>query len=179
MPDVVEVASSGRARCRACGKQLEKGTLRFGERAPNPFADEEGSEVTYWFHVDCAAYRRSERFVTLTPEQLADIPDAQTLMEHAKLGATHHRVPRIAGLEHAKSGRAKCRHCKETIDSGALRIPLTFWEEGRMGASGFVHLTCAKAYFETSEIMPWLRFTAHDEAHANVDEITKVLGTPL
>lgn len=180
MTDVIETANTGRAKCRACQKQLEKGALRFGEKAPNPFAaDDEGGEVTYWFHVDCAAYRRSERFVMLTTEQLADVPDAERLMEIAKLGTAHPRVPRIAGLEHAKSGRAKCRHCKEAIESGALRILLTFWEEGRMAPSGFLHLGCATAYFETPEIMPWLRFTAHDETHANADVITKQLGAPL
>ncbi|MBC7795029.1 MAG: hypothetical protein H7Z43_15090 [Clostridia bacterium] len=175
---VLEIASSNRSKCRACGTQLEKGVLRFGERAPNPFGDG-GGELTYWFHPDCAAYRRSEIFVKLTPEDLAEVPEGGKLMERAQTGVSHRRVPRIAGLEHSKSGRAKCRQCKEAIATSTLRILLTWWEEGRMAAMGFLHLGCATAYFETREIMPWLRFTAHDETHANAEEIMRALGVPL
>lgn len=159
MADVIEVASSGRAKCRACNKPIAKGEQRFGEKVPNPFAEGE-AELTYWFHVPCAAYRRCERFVTLTPEQLEGIPDAAALKERAEFGVKHHRLPRIAGLEHAKSGRAKCRHCKETIEAQVQRIVLGFWEEGRFGPMGFVHLTCAAAYFETEEFQPWLEHAA-------------------
>ncbi len=155
MADVIEVASSGRAKCRGCTKPIVKDELRFGERVPNPFAEGE-AELTYWFHVPCAAYRRCERFVTLTPTQLEDVPDAALLKERAELGVKHHRLPRIDGIERAKSGRAKCKHCKETIDAGLPRIKLAFWEEGRFGPMGFVHLTCAPAYFETKEIAPWI-----------------------
>ena len=176
MADVVEVASSGRAKCRGCTKPIAKGELRFGERAPNPFADGEEVELTYWFHVACAAYRRCERFVTLTPEQLEGIPDVAVLKERAELGVAHHRVPRIDGLERAKSGRAKCKHCKETIDAGLARIKLGFWEEGRFGPMGFVHLTCAPAYFETKEITPWLVHASPEESAEMADDVKAALA---
>lgn len=178
MADVVEVASSGRAKCRGCTKPIAKGELRFGEKVPNPFAegDEEGGvELTYWFHVACAAYRRCERFVTLTPEQLADIPEATLLKERAELGVKHHRLPRITRIERAKSGRAKCRHCKEVIEAGLPRIVLGFWEEGRFGPSGFVHLTCAKAYFETEAITPWLMHADPEGTAAMAEDIGAAL----
>lgn len=178
MADVIEIATSGRAKCRACGKPTAKDERRFGERAPNPFAEGE-AQLTYWFHVACAAYRRCERFVTLEPEQLAGIADAERLRSVAQLGAAHHRLPRIAGLEHAKSGRAKCRHCRETIEAKALRIILTFWEEGRFAPMGFVHMTCASGYFETTEVMPWLRFVAADEANDNAVAIAEALAGPI
>jgi hypothetical protein len=174
MPDIIDIASSGRAKCRACTKVIAKGEQRFGERVPNPFAEGE-AELTYWFHVPCAAYRRCERFVALTPEQLADIPDAALLKERAEFGVAHDRLPRIAGLERAKSGRAKCRHCKEVIEAQVPRIILGFWEEGRFGPMGFVHLTCSVAYFETRDIEPWLTFVAPEAAANMAEEIAKAL----
>jgi hypothetical protein len=170
MADVIETASTGRAKCRACGKPTAKGELRFGERVPNPFAEGE-AELTYWFHVPCAAYRRCERFVTLTPEQLAGVPEAVALRARAEFGVAHHRLPRITGLERAKSGRAKCRHCKEVIAAQAPRIALGFWEDGRFGPMGFVHLTCAPAYFETREFRPWLEQVAPDAVRELDSEI--------
>lgn len=175
MTDVVEVASSGRAKCRGCTKPIAKDDLRFGERVPNPFAEGE-AELTYWFHVKCAAYRRCERFVTLTPEQLAGIPDADLLKERAELGVAHHRLPRIEGLERAKSGRAKCKHCKETIEAQVPRIILAFWEEGRFGPMGFVHLTCAPAYFETRALLPWLDHAAPEATAALASEVGAALA---
>jgi hypothetical protein len=176
MADVIEVASSGRAKCRGCTKPIAKGDLRFGERVPNPFAEGE-AELTYWFHVQCAAYRRCERFVTLAPEQLEAIPDAAALKERAEFGVAHHRLPRIDGLERAKSGRAKCKQCKETIDAQVPRIVLAFWEEGRFGPMGFVHLTCAPAYFETRAIEPWLRHAAPAAMAELAGEISAALAS--
>ena len=58
MPHTIEPATSGRAKCRGCGQAIAKEELRFGERLPNPFADD--SEMTLWFHIPCAAYKRPE-----------------------------------------------------------------------------------------------------------------------
>ncbi len=174
MADIVEVASSGRAKCRGCTKPIAKDELRFGERVPNPFAEGE-AELTYWFHVTCAAYRRCERFVTLTPEQLEGIPDATVLKERAELGVAHHRLPRIDGLERAKSGRATCKQCKQAIEAQAPRIKLAFWEEGRFGPMGFVHLTCAPAYFETAAIRPWLEHAAPEATSEMANDVHAAL----
>jgi hypothetical protein len=62
MPHTIERASSGRAKCRGCGQAIPKDTLRLGERLPNLFADD-GGEMTHWYHVACAAYRRPEAFL--------------------------------------------------------------------------------------------------------------------
>ena len=62
MPHVIEPAPSGRASCRGCGGKIPNGSLRFGECLPNPYADE-GGEMTHWFHLPCAAYRRPEPFL--------------------------------------------------------------------------------------------------------------------
>ncbi|MBI5508927.1 MAG: hypothetical protein HY903_09255 [Deltaproteobacteria bacterium] len=155
MTDVLEAAVTNRARCRGCGLAIQKGTLRFGERVPNPYGEGE-DETTYWFHVPCAARRRPERFAALDAAALAPLPDGPALQALAQRGATHHRLARIAGVERARSGRAKCRHCKEAIAAGTRRIVLTIWQQARFVPMGFVHSACAAAYFGTAAIEPWL-----------------------
>jgi ATP-dependent DNA ligase len=59
----------------------------------------------------------------------------------------------VNGAERATSGRAKCRSCRETIAKDTWRIPLVYWEEGRFEASGFVHSSCVREYFGTTEIL--------------------------
>src|SRR5262245_58246039 len=70
MPHVFEPASSGRAKCRGCGNQIEKGTLRFGERIPNPYAE---GETTLWFHPVCAAYKRPEAMLETLEQEKGNV----------------------------------------------------------------------------------------------------------
>lgn len=149
MPHTIEPAASGRAKCRGCGKPIPKGELRFGERLPNPFAD---GEMTIWFHLVCSAYKRPESLDEVLQDAPPDIADIDTLRRIVAFGLEHHRVARIGFIEKAPSGRARCRQCRETIDKDDWRIPLLFFEEGMFNASGFVHLDCATAYFETADI---------------------------
>ena len=146
---VFEPAPTGRSKCRACGQAIERGTLRFGERLPNPFAD--GSEMTLWFHPMCAACKRPESLLRALGETPDAVPDRDQLERIAKGGVEHERLARIDGAERAASAQAKCRHCREPIARGAWRIRLAFWEEGRFSAGGYVHLDCRRAYFETDD----------------------------
>jgi hypothetical protein len=150
MPHVFEPAASGRSKCRGCKQPLAKGELRFGERLPNPFAD---GEVTHWFHPMCAAYKIPQELVDGLAAATTEIPHREKLEAAANFGLTHHRVPRIDGAERSPSSQARCRNCKETIEKGAWRIRLVFHEEGNFAPSGFIHLSCRNAYFETGDIL--------------------------
>lgn len=156
MPHVLEYATSGRAKCRGCDTKLEKGELRFGERRPNTFGD---GEMTLWFHVICAAFRRPEPFIEYLDSDEApdvsadDLVHTRGLRPAAEQGLKHHRLPRLQLVSRAPTGRARCRHCRELIEKDAWRIGLSFFEEHRFNPSGFIHAGCAHAYFETREIM--------------------------
>lgn len=159
MPHVLEPAASGRAKCRGCARSIEQGALRFGERQPNAFGE---GEMTLWFHLDCAAYKRPEPLLELLatpPDAAAQLqPDALArLRAAAEHGIAHRRLPRIDGAERAATGRARCRHCRELIERGEWRIPLVFFEEYRFAPSGFVHAACVPAYFETSDVLARVR----------------------
>jgi hypothetical protein len=153
MPHVFERASTGRAKCRGCGQPIARGDLRFGERLPNPFAD---GEMIAWFHPLCAAYKRPETMLEALAEAHEELAE-RTMLERAARGSTaQRRLVRIDGAEKARTGQAKCRHCREPIERGSWRIRLAFWEEGRFTPGGFVHLDCRKLYFETEDILEQL-----------------------
>lgn len=146
MPHVFEPATSGRSKCRGCGRSIEKAELRFGERMENPFA--EAAELTLWFHPMCAAYKRPQAMIDALASS-AGIAGAEELERAARASLASNRLQRIDGAELAKGGQAACRHCKEPIAKGTWRIRLVWFEEGRFNPSGFIHLGCARAYFET------------------------------
>jgi len=174
MPHLIESAKTGRAKCRACGKPIAAGALRFGERVPNPFADD-GGETTHWFHVPCAAFTRPEAFLLTLPSITDPLPDREHLEQAAQAGVAHRRLPRVAGAGRASSGRAVCRHCKETIAKDNWRIALAYYEEGRFAPSGFIHLGCAREYLETTDVLDRVRNFSPDLTDADAEEILREL----
>ena len=149
MAHIIEPAASGRAKCRGCGQAIAKGELRFGERLPNPFADD--GDMTLWFHILCAAYKR--------PESIGEVIDGSGVEDEASLkkiiefGIEHRRVARVNGIQKAPSARARCRSCREPIAKGDWRIPLVYFDDGMFSASGYVHVGCVAEYFETTDIV--------------------------
>ena len=168
MPHVIEPAPTGRAKCRGCGEKIAEGELRFGESLPNPFAE---GETTHWFHPECGAYKRPQPFLEMLAARTEPIPDGERLKAEAEKGIALHRLPRCSGAERAASGRAACRSCKKPIEKGAWRIPLVFWEEGQFSPAGFIHLPCAQAYFETTELLPRLKRFAPGLCDLDLQEI--------
>jgi hypothetical protein len=150
----IEPASSARAKCRGCGERIGAGELRFGESLPNPFAE---GEMTLWFHLDCAAFKRPEPFLEALEARGEPLEDRERLATEARLGLTHRRLPRVDGAGLAPTGRAQCRSCRAPIDKGAWRIALVFYEEGRFEPSGFIHARCALAYLETTDVLRRVR----------------------
>ena len=187
MAHVIEPAASSRAKCRGCDGKIEQGALRFGERQPNAFGD---GEMTLWFHLDCAAYKRPEALLELLGAAPAlasalNADEAARLKTIAQLGVAHRRLPRIDGGERAATGRARCRHCRELVERGDWRIPLVFFEEYRFAPAGFVHAACARGYFGTAAVLdrvrhfnPELDDAAAAELAATIDAGAPESGTP-
>jgi hypothetical protein len=171
--DVIEPASSGRASCRGCGANIDKDALRFGERVPNAFGE---GEASLWFHVRCAAFRRPEKLAACLAEATIDLPDREELARLAQEGIAHHRLPRLTRLERSKSGRAKCRHCQQTIDKGVWRFVLEIWEEARFTPIGFAHVTCSTDYFGLKPLMPRLVGWQPELTEEERREVAALLG---
>lgn len=172
---MIEVASSGRAKCRACGRAIGKGELRFGERGPNPFGE---GEATYWFHLRCAACKRAEAARESLEALPEDTAERDVLVAIARRGVEHPKLPRFAGVQRSPSNRARCRHCRETIDKGLFRITLDWWEDGRFGGAGYVHAACAAAYFgATDDLDTRMRWLDPEISDDDVAAAMREIGT--
>ncbi|HXK19206.1 MAG TPA: PARP-type zinc finger-containing protein, partial [Polyangiaceae bacterium] len=78
MPDSIQAAPSGRAKCRGCGNAIAKGELRFGETGPNAFGE---GEATSWFHLACAALMRPEKLEPVLSSFSEELPERDWLGE--------------------------------------------------------------------------------------------------
>jgi hypothetical protein len=173
VPDTITPAPTARSKCRGCGKTIDKGALRFGEADVNPFGE---GETQRWFHLECAALKRPERFGAAL-DSATEVPERDKLGELVKSGLEHPRLVRILRAERAPSGRAHCRHCREIIDKGALRVALEIWEDGRFSPMGSIHARCAPSYFETRELMPRLRHHSPELPAKELTELTELIAT--
>ena len=156
MAHIIERAASGRAKCRGCEERIARGDLRFGERRPNPYADD-GGEMMHWFHVPCGALMRPEPFLEALLASDEGIDRREWLEREARRGVEHRRVSRARGAGRASSGRSTCRQCRETIAKDSWRIALAYYEDGRFAPSGFIHVRCASPYLETIDVIERLR----------------------
>jgi hypothetical protein len=160
VPHIFERAPTSRAKCRVCGGAIATGEWRFGERLPNPYSEDQDVEMTHWFHVACAAFKRPEPFVAALEGASGQTPtlDGLALFEHeARLGLAHRRLARVDAASRAPSSRATCRACKEKIEKGTWRIALVWYEDSRFVPAGYIHLGCAPSYLETTAVMVRLR----------------------
>jgi Poly(ADP-ribose) polymerase and DNA-Ligase Zn-finger region len=168
-------AVSGRSKCRACGRAIPTGEMRFGELSPNPYGE---GESTYWYHLHCAACARPEPLLTSLTVTTEDIPERAWLQKKAEEGVAHPRLPRLAHAERSPSGRARCRHCRHFIEQGAWRLALHMFEEVRFAPIGFVHLTCGGAYFETRDLLDRIVRLTPDLSSEDMSELDRLLAEP-
>jgi len=150
-----------------------EGELRFGEALPNPFGE---GDATYWFHLACGACMRPEKFGPVLEAQAPPAPDADWLKKAVEVGLAHRRLPRLARVERAPSGRATCRSCREVIEKGAFRIALQMFEDGRFSPIGSIHVECSQGYFDTKDILDRMRKLTPSLTDADAEELTRLLA---
>jgi len=173
VPDSIQAAPTGRAKCRGCGNAIAKGELRFGETGPNSFGE---GEATSWFHLACAALMRPEKLLPVVEATTGELAERAWLEEAARFGVEHRRLPRLVRAERASSGRAHCRSCRELIAKGDWRFALQMFEEGRPNAIGTIHVTCAEAYFGTADVLSRVRRLSPDLSDADLADLEKALS---
>ena len=175
MAHVIEPAATGRAKCRGCGAPIEQGTLRFGERIANVFG---GRDSTLWFHLQCAAFKRPESLLLVLADARLSDTEAVRLRADAERSIAHRRLPRIAGADVAPGARARCRHCREMIVKDEWRIPLAIFAEGAFHSRGFVHVRCARDYFEAPDdiVVERVRKFAAGLTERDVEAIRRALA---
>jgi poly(ADP-ribose) polymerase-like protein len=176
MPHAFEIAPSGRAKCRGCGRAIQRGELRFGERLPNPYAE---GEMTLWFHPRCAAFKRPEPLLETLAESPEAVLDREDLERAARGTLAHRRLRRVDGAERAPTGQARCRSCREPIERGTWRIRLAFYEDGRFSSGGFIHLSCHAVYFEASDALDSVLHFSPDLDERERDDLRRAYRAAL
>jgi hypothetical protein len=172
MPHVIEEAPSGRAKCRACQNKIAKGELRFGEKVPNPFGE---GEASHYYHLICAADRRPNEFKETLDSCELELDNREALTAASQRGIDHRRLQRAARAERASSGRARCRHCREVIPKGELRIALEYIEDGMLSAGGFIHVGCSQDYFGTTALLSRMVRTSSKLDQNDFEELGRTL----
>lgn len=127
-PYVIEGARSSRSKCKTCRKKIDKGVLRLGVLIEGPYG------IGYlWHHLTCAAKRRLDDVEAAfeaeawnnakePPENVPGLEELRKLNEEAEEKRQSRK--RLPYSEVDPSGRAKCKHCGETISKGSLRVVL-------------------------------------------------------
>ena len=89
VPDSIQAAPSGRAKCKGCGGAIAKGELRFGETGPNTYGE---GEATAWFHLACAALMRPEKVGPVLEATTDELPERAWLTQTVGFGLEHRRL---------------------------------------------------------------------------------------
>lgn len=151
-PFIIEGARSSRAKCKICRRKIDKDTLRLGVLIEGPYG-----QGYLWYHLRCAAKKQFEKVeeayrleswnnAKQPPEKVPALDDLRKL----KLADDDKKKERktIPYTEADPSGRAKCKHCDQTIEKGSMRIVLgrevEFGGVVRVGPVN-VHPRCAAA----------------------------------
>jgi Poly(ADP-ribose) polymerase and DNA-Ligase Zn-finger region len=164
MAETIEVAKTGRARCRSCRQAIEKGSLRFGEEQPSAFA--EGMQWA-WHHLACGAQKRPVQVRAALATFEGEVPSREEL---EGLLAEADKSPTVFPYaERASTGRSKCLHCREPIEKGALRIATE--REVELGgaaraSAGYLHPACANEFLGAEDLLGTVRSNSRglDEA---------------
>jgi len=173
VPDSIQPAPTGRAKCKGCGNAIAKAELRFGETGPNSYGE---GEATTWFHLACAALMRPDKLLPVVEASTDEVPERDWLLETARFGIEHPRLARLVRAERASSGRAHCRSCRELIGKGEWRFALQTFEEGRATPLGTIHASCAQAYFGSADVLSRVERLTPDLSADDVASLKQALA---
>jgi len=174
MAETIEIAKTGRSRCRTCRQTIEKGALRFGEEQPSAFTD--GLQWV-WHHLTCAAGKKPVQVRAALASFEGEVPNRAEIEAAMAEGDKTATVYPYA--ERATTGRSKCLHCKEPIEKGALRIATEReLEAGGMARPGvgYLHPACASEYLEREDVLAVVRENSRGLNEADVAELEEQLA---
>lgn len=173
MLDVIEIATSSRAKCGVCRKAIAKGEHRFVEKVLDPYEDDEYALLSY--HLQCAAEKRPFKLSPILARHKAELPDRACLEATIKVACPRQLLERVLYANRAPTGRAKCQHCRTPIEKNALRLVVALDDPLHAGTA-FVHATCARAYVGTERLAAHLKARSAKLSKADWTELRRLIG---
>jgi len=175
MGHVIEVAKTGRAKCRKCKQAIAKDELRFGEEAVNAFAPDGG--MTYrWYHLACAATACPAELGQSLAAHDGEIPDRAALEQQIAEGKRKQKPKTFPFAERAPSGRSTCIECERKIEKDELRIAIereietgSFMSRG----AGYLHPACAVSHLGDDALAEKIR---GNSTQLSPEELEQVVG---
>ena len=186
MAHMVELAKSGRARCRACSEGIQKGEVRFGEEVQNAFS-ESGGTTFHWHHLRCAAKKKPWQLREALRAFTGEVPDREEVERIIDENEAKQKPSTFPYAEHAPTGRSHCGECHDTIEKGALRIATPREQDGPAPmmmppTPRYYHVQCARAVLpgDPENVAGQVRQNSRGLSAADLDEILAALraGTP-
>lgn len=184
--DIIEVAKSGRAKCRSTGEKIPKGSLRFGEAFVNTFSSS-GSISYRWHFLEAAAKKFPLKVKKALEAFDGEVPNREAIdkiIEEAGAKKKKTEAKKPGGFpyaDRAPTGRASCIVSGEKIPKGAVRFAIereidtgSFVRKG----PGYMLGTQVKAYCE-EEGLDYDEFVASVKANSRVvteDEIDEAIA---
>jgi poly [ADP-ribose] polymerase len=172
--ETIEVAKSGRSRCRVCRQPIDKGALRFGEEQQSAFA--EGMQWV-WHHLPCAAKKKPAQLRSALTSYAGEVPDRAALEQ--VLAESDKTATVFPYAERASTGRSTCLQCRQPIEKGALRVAtereLELGGMPRSGA-GYLHPRCAPERLQRADLMEALRRNSRGLVEVDFDELARQLS---
>ena len=174
MTQVIEVAKTGRARCRTCRQTIDKGALRFGEEQPSAFSDE---MQMAWHHLACAARKKPAEVREALSQFPGEVPGRDEIEK--LLAGADESAAAFPHAERAPTGRSSCLQCREPIAKGALRVAVQRAVDvagmARMGA-GYLHPGCAPEYTGADDLLALLLKNSRKLGEADREELARALS---
>lgn len=174
MAETIEVAKTGRARCRICREPIEKGALRYGEEQPSAFA--EGMQWV-WHHLACAAKKRPVQLRSALDAFAGEVPERATL--EALIAGADETATVFPYAERASTGRSRCLQCREPIEKGALRVATERdleYSAMQRTSTGYLHPQCAAGFLQREDLMAALRANSRGVGDADLAELEQALA---
>jgi hypothetical protein len=174
MAETIEVAKTGRARCRVCRQPIEKGALRFGFEQPSAFG--EGMQWA-WYHLTCAAKKKPIPVQSALKAFVGEVPGRTEL--EALLAEADRTGSVFPYVERAPTGRSKCLQCREAIETGSLRVATEREVDAgttTRAGTGYLHPKCAGDFLQQEDLMATLRQNSRGLADADVAELEQQLA---
>jgi hypothetical protein len=177
MAHMIEVAKSGRAKCRTCKQPIAKDELRFGEEVPDMFG---GGGMTYqWHHLACAAKKKPGELKVAMDGFSGTIPNKAALESEMSEAVKHVKPSTYPYAERAPSGRSKCMQCDATIEKGDLRVAVerevdtgSFTTKG----PGYLHTGCAVEYTGDEELAAKIKANSPGLEKKDLEELDAGFG---